>query len=105
AKHALFVRVGEGPGDRRAAEMLVRAEPFVAVRGDLPASLSNAIAEVRFVPFSRHERRIEMADALQTCDTHGPRTDDDIHFLQPAPIENPIADRALQAAPVDEIVP
>ena len=62
-QHPRFVRVTQF-AKRAASQMFVSAEALVAARADSPTRFADPVREIRFVPFRRHERFVEQADAL-----------------------------------------
>src|SRR5262249_29512961 len=90
---ALPIAVAEH-AERAAAQMLVAAQPLIAARGHLPAGLPDPVREIRFVPLRRDERLVEVADPRETRASHGPGSNDGIHFLEAEPVPGKRADRA-----------
>ena len=103
-QHPLFIGVGKLP-QRAAAQVRVAAKPLVAARRGQPSRRADAVREIRFIPFSRHECLIEGTDRLDAFAANDPGTNDAVDFLQSKPVPRARANRALQPSPVHEIVP
>src|SRR5262245_5993439 len=85
--------------------MLEEAEALVAVNSDFPAGLADAEREVRFVPPRRDERLVEHPDAIDAGSPDSPWTNHRVNFEERKPVARRRPDGALQAPPVDDVVP
>src|SRR6266545_8130105 len=90
---------------RRASQVVIAADPFVAARGDLPARLANPVCEICLVPLGRTKRFVQRTDAIDAGAPYDPWANDNVNFLKAKPVSRPRADRALQPAPVRQILP
>src|SRR4051812_1827251 len=104
-EHHCLVLVRRHLAERAATQVSERAKALIAMGGDLEPRFADSIRKVRFVPFDWAECFVEGPHLLHTRAPHDPRTNHDVDFGQPYPVEWPVPDARHHVLRIVKILP